>query len=379
VTLPHPHSRGRAGKRGTGEKDSKVRAGECVVVTGGAGFVGVNLADRLLTDGEKVRIFDNLSRPGVEHNLRWLRERHAGAVTHIDGDVRVGAEVEAAIEGSWFVFHLAAQVAVTTSLRQPLEDHDINVTGTLNVLEAIRRSGTRPGLMFASTNKVYGALPDIGMRLTPKRCIPEDDEVRKYGISEQRPLEFISPYGCSKGAADQYVLDYCRSFGLAATVLRMSCIYGPHQQANSDQGWVAHFLRTAMGGSRLTIFGDGRQVRDVLYIDDFVDALLAARRNLMHLSGRAFNVCGGIGNTLSLLEMTEIAERLNRHPMDLHFSEPRPGDQLFFAADHRRFTRATHWRPHTSPEEGINKVWSWLVDVEARADESALRRGESLA
>jgi CDP-paratose 2-epimerase len=350
-----------------------------VVVTGGAGFIGINLADRLLASGEKVRIFDNLSRPGVEDNLHWLRTRHGDSLQHIDGDVRAAAEVEAAVDGSSFVFHLAAQVAVTTSLRQPLEDHGINVIGTLNVLEAIRRSEPRPGLMFASTNKVYGALPDVGMRRTNKRCDPQDDEVREHGIGEQRPLDFISPYGCSKGAADQYVLDYCRSFGIAATVLRMSCIYGPHQQANSDQGWVAHFLRTALGGNTLTIFGDGRQVRDVLYIDDFVDALLATRRELPRLSGSAFNIGGGPANTLSLLEMIDIAEQLNRQPIDLHFSDARPGDQLYFAADHRRFTGATGWRPRTLPGEGIGQVWSWLLEMNRKPAEPALRQGERLA
>lgn len=353
--------------------------GSCVLVTGGAGFIGTNLSDRLLGQGETVRVFDNLSRPGVEDNLRWLRARHGKHVQHVDADVRDADALCAAVENCSFVYHLAAQVAVTTSLQQPLQDHAINLAGTLNLLEAIRRSRSRPGLMFASTNKVYGALSDIPMQETAERCIPEDAAVRKCGIDEQRPLRFISPYGCSKGAADQYVLDYCQSYGLAAVVLRMSCIYGPHQQANSDQGWLAHFLRTALAGDRLTIFGDGRQVRDVLYVEDFVTALLAVRRDLERLGGQAFNMGGGVANTLSLLEMIQMAERLSGRPMDLSFRDPRPGDQLWFAADHRRFTGMTGWKPVTSPEQGVEQLWSWLLQAQRPAGTEALRQAESLA
>lgn len=352
----------------------KPRRDSCVMITGGAGFIGANLADHLLDRGETVRVFDNLSRPGVEQNLHWLRARHGDRVQHIDADIRDADAVSQAIEGCSFVYHLAAQVAVTTSLEQPLEDHAVNLGGTLNVLEAIRHSRNRPGLMFASTNKVYGALLDVPMQKTAEKYIPDDALVRERGIDEQRPLEFLSPYGCSKGAADQYVLDYCHSFGLAAVVLRMSCIYGPHQQANSDQGWVAHFLRCALDGRPLTIFGDGRQVRDVLCIDDFVVALLAVRRDLERLSGQAFNMGGGVANSCSLLEMIRLAERLGGRPMKLSFSEPRPGDQLWFAADHRRFTKMTGWQPLTSPEQGVEKLWSWLLHSHSRAGTEALQQ-----
>jgi CDP-paratose 2-epimerase len=343
------------------------------MVTGGAGFIGTNLSDRLLSQGERVRIFDDLSRPGVEENLRWLCSRHGDDVQHVDADIRDADAVRSAADGCSFVYHLAAQVAVTTSLEQPLEDHAINLTGTLNLLEAIRHSRSRPGLMFASTNKVYGALSDLAMRKTADRYVPEDPAVRERGIDERRPLQFISPYGCSKGAADQYVLDYCQSYGLAAVVLRMSCIYGPHQQANSDQGWVAHFLRSALGNSPLTIFGDGRQVRDVLYIDDFVTALLALRRGLTRLAGQAFNMGGGAANTLSLLEMIRLAERLSGRSMDLSFSAPRLGDQLWFAADHRRFTEATNWRPATPPAQGVEQLWNWLLQSHRHSGTGALQ------
>ena len=345
------------------------------MVTGGAGFIGTNLVDRLLDRGETVRVFDDLSRPGVEENLRWLRSRHGDCVQHVDADIRDAEAVRSAVDGCSFIYHLAAQVAVTTSLQQPLQDHAINLAGTLNLLEATRHSRSRPGLMFASTNKVYGALADVPMRKTRDRYLPDDAVVRERGIDEQRPLQFLSPYGCSKGAADQYVLDYCQSYGLAAVVLRMSCIYGPHQQANSDQGWVAHFLRSALANDPLTIFGDGRQVRDVLYVDDFVAALLAVRRDLRRLAGQAFNMGGGVANTLSLLEMIRIAEQLSGRPMDLSFSEPRLGDQLWFAADHRRFSEMTGWNPSTPPEQGIERLWSWLLQSHRHAGTEALQQG----
>lgn len=349
------------------------------MITGGAGFVGINLADKLLDEGQPVRILDDLSRHGVEHNLEWLRSRHRRGLQYIKGDVRDAAVVQAAINGSTFVYHLAAQVAVTTSLDDPLTDHAINTIGTLNVLEGIRKASDPPGLMFASTNKVYGALPDLALVQVGNRCVPRADEIREHGIAEDRPLDFISPYGCSKGAADQYVLDYCHSFGLTAVVLRMSCIYGQHQQATSDQGWVAHFLRTALAGEELTIFGDGMQVRDVLYADDFVAALLAVREQAERLSGWAYNIGGGPANTLSLLEMIETAERLNDRPVNVRFAERRPGDQLYFAADHRRFTEVTGWRPVTSPEEGIDHVWTWLLTEDAAHRRPALQSGERRA
>ena len=334
-----------------------------VVITGGAGFVGVNLADRLLADGEAVVVYDNLSRPGVEHNLQWLRGRYRDLLQFVSGDVRDGEGLRAVIGDSSFVYHLAGQVAVTTSLRDPLADHAVNVLGTLNVLEAVRRSRIRPGLLFASTNKVYGALNDVPLEGSALRCEPADSGTRRHGISERQPLDFISPYGCSKGAADQYVLDYCRSYDLVATVLRMSCIYGPRQQATSDQGWVAHFLRAALANEALTIYGDGRQVRDVLYIEDFVAVLLAVRAAPEATAGSAFNIGGGTANTLSLLELIGMAEKLTGRPLPRQHTDARPGDQRWFAADHRRFSDATGWQPRTPPTEGIEALWAWLLET----------------
>lgn len=347
-----------------------------VLITGGAGFIGANLADRLLGDGEHVVLLDDLSRAGVEQNLEWLRSRHGDAVQHVDADVRDAAAVDAAVSASTFVYHLAAQVAVTNSLRQPLEDHAINLGGTLNVLEAMRRASAPPALLFASTNKVYGTLPGIGVRKVGRRVVPDDDVLAEHGVGETRPLEFISPYGCSKGASDQYVLDYARSYGLKTVVFRMSCIYGPHQQATSDQGWVAHFLRTALTGAPLTVYGDGHQVRDVLYIDDFVQALLAARARIDALAGQAFNMGGGVANTLSLLELIDIATHRLGHPPDVLYADARPGDQPWFAADHRRFSALTGWAPHTAPEEGIDRLWAWLSVTARKPPGAAARRLE---
>src|SRR3954470_3232450 len=252
-----------------------VPPGELVLITGGAGFIATNVADRLLRQGCRVRLFDNLSREGVEENVQWLRAEHRGRVEFRFGDVRDSTAVRNALLGVRRVFHFAAQVAVTTSLVDPFLDFDVNARGTLNLLEAVRAMDNRPSLLFTSTNKVYGHLEDLALRSGARRYEPEPTVARR-GISEARPLDFHSPYGCSKGASKQYVLDYARTFSLPAVVFRMSCIYGPHQFGTEDQGWVAHFLRSAAAGNPITIYGDGHQVRDVLFIDDLVDALLVA-------------------------------------------------------------------------------------------------------
>lgn len=357
----------------------KARANEPVLITGGAGFIGVNLAERLLSQGTPVRVLDNLSRSGVRDNLDWLRSRHPEQLQALEGDIRDPEVVRSAVDGCSFVYHLAAQVAVTTSLRQPAEDHAVNTVGTLNILEALRATRNAPPMMFASTNKVYGDLSSIAMQRREKRSEPADPDLQRNGIGEDQPLDFLSPYGCSKGAADQYVLDYARSFGLATVALRMSCIYGLHQRATIDQGWVAHFLQTALRGHPLTIFGSGRQVRDVLFIDDFVEALCLVREHASALSGNAFNIGGGAKNTLSLLEMIEITEQLNGKPLDIRFQDARPGDQEYFAADYRRFAAVTGWRPLTTPRAGIERLWTWLETPRPAVRPALARRRESVS
>src|SRR4051794_11066425 len=280
------------------------------LITGGSGFIGTNLAHRILTAGKPVLIVDNLSRPGVERNIQWLRQTHGDRAQIEVADVRDPNILRKAVERASQIFHFAAQVAVTTSLTNAVHDFEVNARGTLNLLEAIRDLDSPPPLVFTSTNKVYGGLPDVKLRVRDNRYEPEDDYLREHGIGESRPLDFHSPYGCSKGTADQYVIDYARTFGLPAVVFRMSCIYGLHQMGNEDQGWVAHFLIRALEGKPIAVFGDGMQVRDILFADDLVDAFLLAQANIHTLSGQAFNIGGGLGNTISLLELLEMIERL---------------------------------------------------------------------
>ncbi|MGK4002426.1 SDR family NAD(P)-dependent oxidoreductase [Sorangium sp. So ce1036] len=337
--------------------------GRPALITGGAGFVGANLAHRLLQAGEAVILLDNLSRPSVTRNVDWLRRAHGDRVTHIAGDVRDARAVAEAVQRASSVFHFAAQVAVTTSLARPVEDFEINARGTLNVLEAIRAQGAPPPLVFTSTNKVYGGLADVPLQCRGRHYEPEDARLRASGISEARALDFHSPYGCSKGAADQYVLDYARTFGLPAAVFRMSCIYGPRQFGNEDQGWVAHFLIQALRRAPITLYGDGMQVRDVLFIDDLVDAFLLARKHIGQISASAFNIGGGPENTLSLLELLDLIEEIEGRRPVTGFEAWRPGDQRYYVSDCRRFSAVTGWWPRVRAREGVRKLHGWLREM----------------
>ncbi len=328
-----------------------------VLITGGAGFIGTNLAHRLLRGGRPVRVYDNLTRPGAEHNLRWLRATHGSRVQVEHGDVQSIARLREALVDVGTVFHLAAQVAVTTSLADPRDDFAVNAAGTLNVLELIRETGRRIALVFTSTNKVYGALDDIPLVAFATRYNPVAD---LGGIDEARPLSFHSPYGCSKGTADQYVLDYARGYALDATVFRMSCIYGPHQYGTEDQGWVAHFLIRAQQELPITIYGDGRQVRDLLYVDDLIDALLLAEDHLPEIAGEAFNIGGGPHNTISLCELVEQISALNGETPEITYGPWRVGDQRWYVSDPGKFERATGWRPKINVEEGIRQLHRWI-------------------
>ena len=332
-----------------------------VLITGGAGFVGTNLADRLAREGRPVHLFDNLSRPGVEDNLRRLKRAHGDRITFECADIRNEPAVRAAAAGASAVFHLAAQVAVTTSLTHPAHDFDVNARGTLNLLEALRPMGAdAPPLLFTSTNKVYGDLADLHLRLRDGRYEPRDEAVRAAGIGEGRPLDFHSPYGCSKGAADQYVLDYARTFGLRACVFRMSCIYGPHQCGNEDQGWVAHFARQALAGNRVTLYGDGRQVRDVLFAADLIDAMLTAERRMPDLAGRAFNLGGGPTNAISLLDLLDLIRDHTGKKVEVEHGPWRPGDQRYYVSDTARYAEATGWEAKTDVGKGVGKLIDWL-------------------
>jgi len=341
-----------------------------VLITGGSGFVGANLAQRLLAEGRRVVLYDNLSRPGVESNARWLAREYGPRVRLVRGDVRDPGKLQPIVAGASAVYHFAAQVAVTTSLLEPIEDFEINVRGTLNVLEALRRLDRPVPLLFTSTNKVYGGLEDVALQEGEQSYLPSDAALRADGISEQRPLDFHSPYGCSKGAADQYVIDYARSFGLRATVFRMSCIYGPRQFGTEDQGWVAHFLIRAAARQPIVIYGDGKQVRDVLFVSDLIDAMLLTERHSEALSGEAFNMGGGPGNVISLLQLLDQITLLGggQRPL-LRFDEPRVGDQRYYVSDTRKFQAATGWRPKVSVDQGLEALSHWLKEQRASGEE----------
>lgn len=336
-------------------------SGRPILVTGGAGFIGANLSDSLAADGHGVIVYDALSRPGVEANLAWLQRRHGGRITPVIADIRDAGELGRAVAEAAAVFHFAAQVAVTTSLVAPRADMEINLLGTVNLLEAVRALRRPVPVLYASTNKVYGDLPDIGLEAVGDAYLPADPGLRTRGIGEDRPLDFHTPYGCSKGAADQYVLDYARSFGIPAAVMRMSCIYGPRQMGNEDQGWVAHFLIRALAGEAVTLYGDGRQVRDILHVRDTVAVYRAALDRIDQAAGRAFNVGGGPGNAVSLLQLLDHVGALLGRPVERRFEAWRPGDQRYYVSDTGRAVARLGLGPFTSWRDGVADLARWLA------------------
>ncbi len=342
-------------------KSTTDRLNHTTLITGGAGFIGTNLADALLSEGKSVIIYDNLSRSGVEKNLNWLREKHKSNLRIEIADIRDQPALTEAVNAADAVYHFAAQVAVTTSCTDPLMDFEVNARGTINLLEAIRQSEKQPPLVFTSTNKVYGDLEDLKVILKGDRYEPEDAVIAASGVSENRSIDFHSPYGCSKGAADAYILDYARTYGLKAVVFRMSCIYGPHQFGTEDQGWIAHFLISALEGKPLTIYGDGKQVRDILYVEDLVRAMKIAQEQMGTLTGKAFNIGGGVNNTISLLELLKLIEQMHGESLDVDFGDWRPGDQRYYVSDIRKFSQSGSWNPQVTAKQGIESLYHWLV------------------
>lgn len=331
-----------------------------VLITGGAGFIGSNLADRLAAEGERVLVYDGLVRSGVESNLKWLKSRHGEKIDIVIADVRDDAVLSRAVTGARAVFHMAAQVAVTTSFVDPLDDFSTNVAATVKLLDLVRRQAPGASVIFASTNKVYGDLADLDFALEGEAYRPLDPRIRQFGIGEDRRLDFHTPYGCSKGAADQYVLDYARSFGLRSAVLRMSCIYGQRQLGTEDQGWVAHFLIRALTGEGLTLYGDGYQVRDVLDVGDAVSAYVNAWRRIDRVRGHAFNLGGGPDNAISLRQLVAYIGTLTGCPVGLSFDDWRPGDQRYFVADARSAIEALGLAPRRPWKEGVAALARWL-------------------
>lgn len=329
------------------------------LITGGAGFIGSNYVHRLLERGENVTIFDNLSRLGAKRNLDWLRKTHGDkAYRLIIADIREATLVTAACRDVDLIVHLAAQVAVTTSVTDPRADFDINAQGTFNVLEAARLSKRKPIVLYASTNKVYGNMEAI-------RVVEDDTRWRyadlPHGCPESQPLDFHSPYGCSKGAGDQYVRDYARIYDLPTLVLRQSCIYGPRQFGVEDQGWLAWMIIAAVTGRPLTVYGDGKQIRDVLYIDDLLDAYDSAIARIDQVRGQVFNLGGGPQNTMSVwVEFGGLLEKLLGHPVPIGRGDWRPGDQKVFVADIRKAERELGWKPKVGIEQGVQLLLEWV-------------------
>lgn len=327
-----------------------------IVIFGGAGFIGSNWTERLLKSSTaKVHVFDNLSRQGARHNLQHLQEvaGRSGRLQITIGDVRDAALVGRVVKYATEIYNFAAQVAVTTSIADPRLDFDVNVGGTFNILEAVRRQEYAPYMLFTSTNKVYGNFGNGQLRAEPARYVGQPP------TNESQPLDFHSPYGCSKGAADQYVHDYARIYGISSVVFRMSCIAGARQFGSEDQGWVAHFLYSALEGRPLTIYGDGRQVRDILDVQDLLDAFEAAYQNRERTAGEIYNIGGGERNTVSLLELIERLEDFTGVRPGYNFGEARAGDQLVYITDHGKFTRHTGWQPRHSVNDVLRSIHRW--------------------
>jgi CDP-paratose 2-epimerase len=331
-----------------------------VLVTGGCGFLGCNLADALVARGQSVIALDSMARPGALENADWLKQRHGDRVAVERADIRDAEAVRAFVSECAGVLHLAAQVAVTTSLEHPLEDFEINTRGTLNVLEAVRQTNPRAPVIFASTHKVYGKLfGDAAVMRRDDRYVPSDERLAN-GVSEATPIDFCSPHACSKGGADQYVRDYARMFGLRTVVMRMSCIYGPRQFGTEDQGWVAHTLLRAIRREPITVHGDGYQVRDLLFVEDAVAAWLRALDDIDQVSGCIFNLGGGPQNTASLREMIALISELRGIKPELNFDPWRPSDQPWYVSDIRAIAKALDWAPRVGLHDGLRALDAWL-------------------
>jgi len=328
------------------------------LVTGGAGFIGCNYVERLLGRGDDVVVYDNLSRQGIRANVDWLRARHGPeSFRLVVGDVLEAAKLAVAAEDADVIVHLAGQTAVTASVANPRGDFESNAFGTLNVLEAARGRLRTPIVLYASTNKVYGAMTDVAVREEETRYVYRD---LPLGVPETQPLDFHSPYGCSKGAGDQYVRDYARIYGVRTVVFRQSCVYGAHQMGLEDQGWVAWFLAAALRGRTISICGNGKQVRDMLFIEDLLDAYDAAVRSIDSVAGEVFNIGGGPERTLSIwVEFAPLLERIVGRRVEGAHTAWRPGDQRIYVSDVRKAARILGWQPSVGIEAGIRRLHEW--------------------
>jgi CDP-paratose 2-epimerase len=338
-----PTMRDTDGQGGTSNNKPAERR---ILITGGAGFLGVNAAIHLIKEGWDVTLLDNLSRPGTERNLKWILTRHPTRVAFVKEDVRNADALAEHVKGQDAILHLAGQVAVTTSLVDPNTDFDVNARGTLNVLEAVRKHNHDAPLVFSSTNKVYGKL-----------------DHKDGPCKETQPLDFHSPYGCSKGAADQYVRDYARVFGMNTVVLRQSCIYGAHQYGTEDQGWVAHFVHSILKSRPLTIYGDGTQVRDLLDARDLSNLYATVIDKIGIARGEIYNVGGGEANQRNLLEVIDHIGELSAHKPQFSFADWREGDQKFYVSDIEKARRDLGWEPKVDFDRGLRELIAWAESV----------------
>ncbi len=333
-----------------------------ILITGGAGFIGTNTADYLLSKKYQVTLFDNLSRKGSEENLKWLRKKWGKGFTFIRGDVVTDRKkLDRAVVAADAVVHLAAQVAVTTSVQDPYHDFLVNAQGTLHVLEAARMSPKKPLMIYASTNKVYGNMDHAEVMLTDAGYRYKEYEA---GIAEHHGVDFHSPYGCSKGAADQYMHDYARIYGMSTVVFRQSCIYGPHQFGVEDQGWVAWFVISSLLNRPITIYGDGHQTRDVLHVQDLARLYEMAIRNPKKVSGRIYNIGGGAKEVSSVLGAIGRLEKMIGKKIPYSFADWRPGDQKVYISHIDKIKQDIGWEPQISFDKGLKTLMNWAASEE---------------
>lgn len=341
-----------------------------VLITGGAGFIGSNASLYYLNNGHMVTILDNFSRAGSKLNVEWLIKNSKNEPKIIAEDLRsFTSSLKNVVKKSDLILHLAGQVAVTNSVINPREDFESNALGTFNLLEAVRVSGNNPVIIYSSTNKVYGDLGNVGIVEEKTRYVFRD---KAFGVSEEQNVDFHSPYGCSKGAADQYVRDYSRIYNLNTIVFRQSCIYGPRQFGIEDQGWLAWFIIAIMNNKPITIYGNGKQVRDVLYVDDLISAYNSAFINIKKTKGQIYNIGGGMKNTLSVwIEFKLLLEKFFQKEIKVSFSETRPGDQPIYISDIRKAWKHFSWKPEVTVEKGTEKIFKWVQENKIFFEEKA--------
>jgi CDP-paratose 2-epimerase len=328
-----------------------------MLITGGAGFIGTNAALYFHNLGYQIVIVDNLSRQGVEHNIAYLK-KHIHPCTIIISDVQVTSTYVEELREADVILHLAGQTAVTASIQDPLYDYENNLLAGVKLLEAIRSENSRAIVLYASTNKVYGNLEHHNYNKDEKLSQYRDTTC-PLGIDEDEALSFVSPYGCSKGALDQYIMDYARTYNLRTVVFRQSCIYGLFQHGVEDQGWVAHFVKRTLENQSISVFGDGYQVRDLLYVGDLLSAYRSSIDNISKSRGRAFNIGGGVSNAYSIINVLQLLEKELSLKVDIHFKSARTGDQLSFISANTTVKEQLGWQPTTPFRQGIQQLLSW--------------------